>query len=81
MLFCVLIYKGGIEGTLSNMVDERIVLSIRQKKKWFGIFFLIPRWRDGGMEAHQCLCMMECVVLPIPCFAVTLSRPPNAFLV
>jgi len=43
-----------IEGTLIDLIYERIVPSIR-RQRWSGLrsFFTYRQWSHGGLEAHQ----------------------------
>jgi len=55
-----------IEGTLIDLMDERIVPSIRRQRwsEWQGSFIANKCWLNGGLEAQQYTCMITFAVLP-----------------
>ncbi len=62
--------------------SRQVICSKMKRGAWQSAFNVVGivknRWCDGGLEAQQDISKMNCAVLPIPCFAGTLSRPTSA---
>jgi len=65
-----------IEGTLIDLMDERIVPSIRRHRwsGWQSAFIADEWWLAGGLEAQQYTCMMTFAVLPISPYRLFISH-------